>query len=160
MKNPTLCTLSKMLLLGSLVSLTGCISNIKMLDLTMADSQTELASRGAGPISVEALLAQARDNSSADKTAQTIDQDLYLQFDQNRQLMTATEETRLLHFARQTDSALNLACAPGQHPDQFAAASIAIQRCQQISLFLREQSVRSEVQLSPQLQVNQVRVSR
>ncbi|MCV6612564.1 MAG: hypothetical protein OIF55_17520, partial [Amphritea sp.] len=135
-------------------------SNIKMLDLTMADSQTERASKGSGPISVEELLAQARDNSSADKTAQTTNQELYLQFDQNRQLMTATEETQLLHFALEANSSLFLDCAPGQHPDQFAAASIAIQRCQQISLFLREKSVRSEVQLSPQLQVNQVRVSR
>lgn len=159
MKNPTLCTLSKMLLLGSLVSLTGCVSNIKMADLGIEETQTAQA---PGSISVAELLAQARSNdaSAETETVQAIEQELYLQFEQNRQAMTATEQTRLLHFAEQTDRSLNLACAPGQHPDQFAAASIAIQRCQQISLFLSEQSVRSEVQLSPQLQVNQVRISR
>lgn len=157
MNKPTLQTLSKMLLLGSLLSLTGCVSNIRMTDPGIAQSQQE-----PGSISVEQLLAQARSNtpSSDSSTARVAEPELYLQFDQNRQLMTATEQTRLLHFARQTDRSLNLACAPGLHPEQFAAATIAIQRCQQIALFLRQKSVACDIQLSPQLQVNQVRVSR
>lgn len=144
--------LKKALLLCGLLSLEGCVSNLKPADVL----ESHEAQMNNGAISVDELLAQAR--TQTPKHSPT--PELYLYFEPNRQQLRPDEERQLLDFAQQNSQTIHLDCAPSQQADQFSAASVAIQRCRQISVFLSQKNFSNEIRLSPRLKADQVRVYR
>jgi len=142
----------KTLLIGSLFSLGGCVSGLSTLTKAVMPAEEKQAE---GSISVEELLANARSNKKSSTT-----EALYLKFDPQRKAMNKHEEQQILEYAQQDNTPLFLSCAPSDAKDRFSAAALGIQRCQKISIFLGQNKFSSEIELSPSLQVNQIRVHR
>lgn len=153
MKTPNLKTIRTLILISGMLPLTGCVTNLKPIDLSMSD---QVDAQPPGKISIDQLLLNARQQSSSS----SVNSDLYLQFEGDRHQLNPEEKQQILSFSRKYPETLYLACAPASGPDQFTAATIGVRRCQQISQFLRERSFSSEIMLSPQLLPDQVRLYR
>lgn len=140
------------LLLFGILCLSGCKNSYKQLNMSMA--QESLAEQRE--ISVEQLLLNAREQTlTSNRTV-----DLYLQFEPSHKQLNSEQKQQLIRFAKQDPKPVFLACGPSLNPDRFTSAAIAIQRCQQIGLYLHQHSMNCEILLSPRLQPDQVRVYR
>lgn len=143
--------IAKTLLLSSLISLGGCVSGLSTLTKAVMPTEEPQHDR----ISVEELLASARDN----KRSKPSDV-LYLKFDPQRNALNKHEQLQVLEYAQQHNSPLLLSCAPSDAKDKFIAVALGVQRCQKISIFLGQNKFNSEIELSPSLQANQIKVQR
>lgn len=136
----------------SVFTLSGCIGNpVKHFNGNQTDTAM-LYKKNA--VTVEALLAQARNASGANQTQG----DLFISFESNQSELTPANKQQLIGFALDNKAPLYLACGPGKDVDRFNAIAVGVRRCKRISRFLADQSISMKTILSPRLQPNQVRL--
>lgn len=140
-------------LLCSVLGLAGCVTSIKKMDL----SSPESLNANPASISIDKLLANARDQRSEHLPER---KELHFKFKPGQFQLNASDKQQLLSFADGKKSPLILACAPGSSHDPIAAAAVAIKRCLKISRLLEEREFNNKVRLSPHLMADQVRVYR
>ncbi len=140
------------LLVTCLLSLGGCVSGLKQMDLSMPESAT--AEPGMAKLSVEQLLSQARSQS----TKATSVKDIYLQFNSSHRDLSGQQKNQVLDYALNSRAPIVISCAPSRSSDPINAAAKAILRCQQISQFLQQHAIHSDMRLAPKLSTDQVRL--
>jgi hypothetical protein len=150
-------TLKKSFCLIALISLTGCSAALKQMDLGIPG----LSSNEQPPaknISVDQLLAQAR----GQKTTHTNNDDpseLLLNFTPFKEQLSVEQKERLNRFANLQTNLMHVECALGGQADRFSAASVAINRCTEVSQFLQQRARVTEISLRPDLDPDLVKIS-
>ncbi|WP_028469042.1 hypothetical protein [Neptunomonas japonica] len=154
--------ISYSIILSSLGLLSGCatsLSNINLSSLGINQPQA-VTNNGHKPMSVEQLLAQARNGKTTQQSSSQSDQnELTLSFSGKISRLTPTQEDQLHRFANLANTPVSVACAPGGLSDPFTAASLAISRCKHVSDFLSKRTRKTNISMQPELQADRVQIS-
>ena len=150
------------IILSSLGLLSGCATSLSNMNLSALGINKPAASANnrTQPMSVEQLLDQARSGKATQNSAYESDQnELTLSFTGKTSRLTSIQEDQLHRFANLGNSEISIACAPGGVSDPFAAASLAISRCQNVSDFFNKRTRKASISMHPELQADRVQIS-